>query len=75
MAAPLQIDYQLISDGYLSDLIPRVNAKLGEGYILSGGITYVTPPGGPSYAKYYQTLVKPVAPSAGGRRRSTRRRR
>ena len=72
MAAPLQIDYQLISDGYLSDLIPRVNAKLGEGYILSGGIAYFQGGFGPSY---HQTLVKPVAPSAGGRRRSTRRRR
>lgn len=74
MAAPLQSDYQIISHGYAHELVPLVNAKLGEGYILSGGITYITGTG-PAYAKYYQTLVKPVAPSTGGRRRSTRRRR
>ena len=73
MAAPLQSDYQLISEPFLPSLLELVNAKLDEGYILSGGITYVK--AGGSYDKYYQTLVKPVAPSAGGRRRSTRRRR
>jgi hypothetical protein len=73
MAAPLQSDYQIISDPFLPSLLEQVNAELGKGYILSGGITYVKEVG--SYDKYYQILVKPVAPSAGGRRRSTRRRR
>jgi hypothetical protein len=72
MAAPLQIDYLIISHAYASELVRLVNAKLGEGYILSGGIAYFQGGFGPSY---HQTLVKPVAPSAGGRRRSTRRRR
>lgn len=72
--AALQSNYEIISHGFAHELVPLVNAKLREGYILSGGITYITG-SEPAYAKYCQAVVKPVAPSAGGRRRSTRRRR
>jgi hypothetical protein len=72
--AALQSDYEIISHQFAHELSSMVNTKLSQGYILSGGITYITGTG-PAYAKYYQTVVKPVAPSTGGRRRSTRRRR